>query len=286
MGEKTKKDKKKKKPDENISGEKTGEKLEKTKKKKKDDENEKRADKSDKKKKKDGEIKDRKKEKKKKDVAVKNGDAKKKKKEKDAKKKDKKKKEKKQKKDKKKKKHKLESKKKKKKQSSKKKTKKVKIDTVCCICKDETAEISAGGLCSHVFSKSCLENLLHRPIQNPQEDDNHLAAPTLGRCPMCHVELRQFEMKNPKTGKLSYERDTNIKKAPIYGKVYRPKNPDMQLGDFCFDAERPYMDFAAAIEKEGDLWLLNDGNRVPDKELIAGMLCCHLIPSSRISRWD
>ena len=152
-------------------------------------------------------------------------------------------------------------------EKTEKKGQKVKavVKSVCCICLDENADSSAGGLCEHVFCLSCLENLLHRPLAKPQLHDNHLGAPTLGRCPECRTELRKFEMKDVKTGELKYQRNTNIKSTPIYGKVFRPKDKTLQLGNFHFDADKPYMNFLDGIEQDKEMWMLNDGTQIPEK---------------------
>ena len=143
------------------------------------------------------------------------------------------------------------------------KRKKIKSERVCCICKDKSVKAIAGGPCIHVFSKRCLVDLLRKPIPNPHPDDNYLRAPTLGRCPECRAELRKFDMKNVKTGKRLFKRRKSITSAGINGKVYQPKNGDMQLAHFCFDPKKPYMDFKAGIRADETKWLLNDGSLIP-----------------------
>lgn len=262
MGEKSKKDKKKSKTEDEAK--------KKKRKSKKDEEavksDDKKKEKKDKKKDKKEEKKEKKEDKEKKE---KSDDKKKDKKDKKKKgTKDKKsKKEKSDKEDKKKsKKDKKKDKKEDKKSKSKRKSKGVVIETVCCICKDESADSSAGGLCNHVFCLPCLENLLHRPMKDPQVHDNHLGAPTMGRCPECETELRKFEIKDTKSGKLKYKRNADIHGTPLNRQIYRPKDKTLQLGNFHFNDEKPYIDFKAGIEQDKDMWIMNDGNQVPKKK--------------------
>jgi hypothetical protein len=113
----------------------------------------------------------------------------------------------------------------------KKKSKKNKgVEVECCICKFKDAHVFAAGLCRHVFCLPCLEDQLHESMNDPQIDDEHLGAPTLGRCPKCNAELRKFEMKNTESGKLRYQMDSDISKSPIHGKA-------IKLGNFHFDKE-------------------------------------------------
>lgn len=153
----------------------------------------------------------------------------------------------------------------------------------CCICRDAAHDDDlVGGLCEHAFCTSCVENLLHKPMAKQLAEDNHLAAPTLGRCPECGQALRKFDLldlssspstsnskKKITTSGLKYKRVTKLKDTPIYGLVFQPADGVEQLGDFHFDMDEkadsglPYMDFSRAIESNQDQWILNDGEAVP-----------------------
>jgi hypothetical protein len=141
-----------------------------------------------------------------------------------------------------------------------------KVETICCICKDKDADASAGGLCNHVFCLPCLEGMLHKPLKNPQVNDNHLGAPTLGRCPECRAELRKFEMKDTKKGKKKYKRSKGLDGAGINGKIYRPEDKSLKLAHFCFEEKKPHMSFREAIEADKNNWVQNDGSLVGEKK--------------------
>eukprot|EP00529_Nitzschia_sp_RCC80_P017387 CAMPEP_0113448884 /NCGR_PEP_ID=MMETSP0014_2-20120614/5003_1 /TAXON_ID=2857 /ORGANISM="Nitzschia sp." /LENGTH=814 /DNA_ID=CAMNT_0000340123 /DNA_START=269 /DNA_END=2714 /DNA_ORIENTATION=+ /assembly_acc=CAM_ASM_000159 len=154
------------------------------------------------------------------------------------------------------------------------------VNRACCICNQTKPHDLVGGVCEHVFCTSCIEYLLHRPMADPGPEDNHLAAPTLGRCPECRHELRKFDLldlssfssrrnedsqrdakttgENGMTTKLQtmkYKGETNLEQTPIYGLIFRPDVDSEELGDFHFDfgqadRGRPYFDFSNAIESK------------------------------------
>mmetsp|Transcript_1089 Transcript_1089/g.2558 ORF Transcript_1089/g.2558 Transcript_1089/m.2558 type:complete len:472 (+) Transcript_1089:132-1547(+) len=166
--------------------------------------------------------------------------------------------------------------------SSKKKSEVIEIkEGVCVICKDESVETEAmGSHCKHTFCLGCLEHMLARPIPGePKPEDNHLGAPTLGRCPVCNAEVHKFSVKEKVKGKPMYEKDFDIASSPLAGKVYVRKKTDSDrppLGTFHFDSKEldskgrmlPYMDFSEPIEHDTkeEIWILNNGEPVPDRK--------------------
>ena len=158
---------------------------------------------------------------------------------------------------------------------SKKKSETV-LETICCICKDASSTPEVFGNCEHVFCKSCLEYLLDNPMPDPQPEDNHLAAPTMGRCPQCREALRLFEVKDIKTKKEAYEKNFELHTSPLNGLVFCPKDPKLLVGDFHFDVsfekmgfsgfKQPFMTFSEAMARDKDPWFLADGTEVPDKK--------------------
>jgi hypothetical protein len=173
------------------------------------------------------------------------------------------------------------------KKSSKDDDNKKKKTLVCCICKDKSIKDDlAGGLCDHVFCTPCLENLLHKPMLDPQPDDNHLAAPTMGRCPECRAALKKFEMKDmasngkKKKGsslgveKFKADKITDLSQTPIKGLVFQPDDDSRQLAYFHFDSDndkkknkiRPRLDFTKAISQDKEAWLMNDGTTIPEQK--------------------
>jgi hypothetical protein len=157
-------------------------------------------------------------------------------------------------------------------------SKKDPVLTVCCICKDVNA--SAGGLCKHDFCVPCLEGLLHKTKEDKTLGDNHLSAPTLGRCPECNTELRKFEIKDTSTQKLKYKRSTDIAKSPLHGKTFHPLDKTVQFGSFHFDGDpQPYMNFKAAIKSDKDTWIMNDGAKVEKRKFFEEG--CHFDATTR-----
>lgn len=159
-----------------------------------------------------------------------------------------------------------------KKKKSKSTEKKKKKAGICVMCKDKDIDAAIGGMCDHIFCLPCFKQVVHNPMQKPRSNDNHLAAPTLGRCPECQKELRKFEAKRCKEGKVLEKsafakQKMDIPKSPIFGKVYVPQNKEMPLGNFCFDDQtRPYIDFKEAIAQDEEKWLMNDGSQIPDRK--------------------
>eukprot|EP00980_Cylindrotheca_fusiformis_P029997 scaffold24173_cov162-Cylindrotheca_fusiformis.AAC.4 len=143
---------------------------------------------------------------------------------------------------------------------------------VCVICKDPEIDAAIGGMCDHIFCITCFKQVVHNPMENPGYNDNHLAAPTLGRCPRCKKELRKFEAKRCKAGKVLEKsafakQKMDIPKSKIFGKIYVPANKEVQLGNFCFDDQsRPYIDFKDAIAQDKEKWLMNDGSQIPERK--------------------
>ena len=187
--------------------------------------------------------------------------------------------------------------------SSKKKTKATdamirqaeKDQTICRICNDPNANAcTRGSNCDHVFCISCLENHLSKPMKNPTINDAHLGSPTLGRCPVCKVELKLFHVRHiDSNDEKFYGRYCDIQTTPIAGKIFTPRggsgnsnssgNDDddgnnnrkaalLQFGNFHFDTDYkkidshgrvlPYVDFTNAIESNQEKWLLNDGSQI------------------------
>ena len=145
------------------------------------------------------------------------------------------------------------------------------LETICCVCKDSSSPVAGYGNCEHVFCKPCLERVLYQPFKNPQIEDNHLIAPTLGRCPRCDEELRLFEVKDVTTNKPLYSKQNeNILDTPLAGLVFCPADSDAHVGNLHFDVTdlepRPYFDFASAIAKDPEAWRLDDGEEIPDKK--------------------
>jgi hypothetical protein len=143
---------------------------------------------------------------------------------------------------------------------------------ICSICKNKDVDATIGGMCDHIFCLPCFKKVVHNPMPNPASHDNHLAAPTLGRCPTCQKELKKFEAKRCKQGKVIEKsafakQKMDIPKSPIFGKVYAPQNKEMLLGNFCFnDQNQPYIDFKDAIEQDKEKWLMNDGSQIPQRK--------------------
>ena len=148
---------------------------------------------------------------------------------------------------------------------------------VCRICQDPEADAcTRGSSCEHVFCISCLEDHVSKPMSNPTELDTHLGAPTLGRCPSCHAELKLFEVRDATSGELYYGRYKDIQKTPLAGRVFTPRNKKLQLGNFHFDTDfnkvdsqgrtLPYMDFVDAIELDQEKWMLNDGSQITKRK--------------------
>lgn len=143
---------------------------------------------------------------------------------------------------------------------------------LCSICKNKDVDATIGGMCDHIFCVCCFKKVVHNPMPNSASHDNHLAAPTLGRCPTCKKELKKFEAKRCEEGKLSEKsvfakQKMDIPKSPIFGKVYVPQNKEMLLGNFCFDDQnQPYIDFKDAIGQDKEKWLMNDGSQIPERK--------------------
>lgn len=158
---------------------------------------------------------------------------------------------------------------------------------VCCICKDKSIKDDlAGGLCDHVFCTPCLEHLLHQPMLDPRADDNHLSAPTMGRCPECRAALKKFDMKDMAPGrkkkgvslsgsqKFEACKITDLTQTPISGLVFQPDDDSRQMGSFYFDSGddkktkkiRPRLDFTKAIAQNREAWLMNDGTTIPEQK--------------------
>jgi hypothetical protein len=148
---------------------------------------------------------------------------------------------------------------------------------VCVITEDPEVDAPIrGSKCDHRFSIAALESHLTRPMKNPTEYDAYLGAPTLGRCPACHAELKLFEVRDAMTGEFFYERYYNLQATPLAGLVFKPREGEVQLGHFHFDTDfdkkdshgmsLPYMNFVDAIEANQEKWMLNDGSQVPQRK--------------------
>lgn len=153
---------------------------------------------------------------------------------------------------------------KKKKDKKEKRSSKAKVPdaSVCCIDMEKRADVLS--LCGHAFNVESVENLLHRPMKNVGDRDNHLIAPTLGRCPVCGTALRKYELLDINTKKPYYERKEGVGDTPIMGKIFRPKENGVNFGNFCFDEEKPYINFHDVIEADKTKWMMNDGSQVPE----------------------
>jgi hypothetical protein len=62
--------------------------------------------------------------------------------------------------------------------------------------------------------------LLDSPRHDPHPEDAHLAAPTMGRCPICRAELSLFDLRDQKSGEIVYSKDFDIPQSPLAGCVY------------------------------------------------------------------
>jgi hypothetical protein len=110
-----------------------------------------------------------------------------------------------------------------------------------CLCSTSTTPglVLASGPCNHGVCVPCFQRVLNFdasskrwPPAQVQPSDAHLAAPTLGRCPICRAELDLFEIRRQNKSNTSssnnendqdlllYHKNHDWHKAPFAGKTF------------------------------------------------------------------
>ena len=138
--------------------------------------------------------------------------------------------------------------------------------------------------CDHSFCLSCLEQVLNAnadvaqwPPLRTQDSDAHLAAPTLGRCPICRSALSLFHVVDSVSGSLLYPQESSLATSPIANQVYirYGRQDATNVGRYSFHFEtsadeedsykRPYINFAKLQEQAP--WYMANGDPVPRHKL-------------------
>jgi hypothetical protein len=144
------------------------------------------------------------------------------------------------------------------------------------------------GPCRHSTCVPCMEQILNARGEQtrwppPTAADNHLSAPTLGRCPICRRELSLFEMVDQDSGKVLCPKDTNYwckdhllsKAPPLKDAVYVPYHGKVGQLSFHWDwdkikdtdkdnnMELPFLNLSIPVKKDWEKWRLEDGTLTP-----------------------
>ena len=164
------------------------------------------------------------------------------------------------------------------------------------------------GRCNHEFCIPCIERVLTVPSpislrgngrdigdNGYNSEDDHLSAPTLGRCPICRAEMSLFDLTTTKHGetnemsRAAFQKDYDIQKSPLQGMVFIEKNSRQgseslhfpqstidgspavesrnQEGDASMaTSPLPYIDLSNAKgSSNATYWKFDNGEPVPDK---------------------
>lgn len=118
-------------------------------------------------------------------------------------------------------------------------------DNACpiCLCNPSAELEFLEGPCHHAACRPCMERLLltHSSSHAYSNDD---FIPTRSKCPICRTELSLFELVVVGGGNvMAYEKDSDIKSSPIFGKKYAPRLAPHQglpgLRLFSFEEDTP-----------------------------------------------
>ena len=149
-----------------------------------------------------------------------------------------------------------------------------------CLCSVATSPdlILGCGPCNHAVCVPCLERLLNTdasskrwPPAQVHPSDAHLAAPTLGRCPICRAELDLFEIRHSINEELLYEKNHNWHDSPFANKTFvlygggGRRNIGNWSFHFVVDGKvgRPYIDVSKDLARHPEDWILDDGTTAP-----------------------
>jgi len=167
----------------------------------------------------------------------------------------------------------------------------------CPVCLTSCSNLVSGP-CRHSFCLPCMKRVLNADasvVRWPPQSvhDNHLSAPTLGRCPICRGELSLFQIvpaNGDAGGNLLYPPFTEYhlqKNCPLRNQVYVPYRGRVgQLSfhwDWCKiknkDVSLPFFNISETVKRNPENWRLESGKLAPS--IIYFEKGCHFHPESR-----
>ena len=131
------------------------------------------------------------------------------------------------------------------------------------------------GRCNHEFCIPCIERVLTVPSpislrvngrdNGYNNEDDHLSAPTLGRCPICRAEMSLFDLtttqhdETKEMTRAAFQKDFDIQNSPLQGMVFIEKNSRQGIESLHFPLSRIIgLPAAESRSQEGDTSLANE----------------------------